>query len=332
MRAKRTKSVAKLGIFFAFVVANTHAWAASCSVEIGRPDQGRDTYQTLSFKVEHGAPQRSDNLQNARAVFQTSGPCSFRFFEKAGYQGRSITIGTNLDRWIRFGIDGIENRLQGTNNTWDAKSLIVEAAEHTDCTMRVGNLSITMDYHQNVRNIPLSRVIHKTLGTSGTQCLFTAHDSPDLKLATQGYRQMGVGQDLSSPIYAGPMGVLNRAEQPRPGQWPAGTWDMQSLTVFRLREELAASRCWVTVGAPHIGNPSGPYRALSMKYYGNEWGYVPEMTYAYAFGGQNCNRLAFFEDADYNRTHTKHERQDYMRKGKIEEEVGFGFQSIGVFQ
>lgn len=145
--------VGGLVVLIAISVKPTQAsHVVTCTITIGHDGksfmysgQFSDAPSQISGQsIAYGVVETSDFIRS------TTGPCYFRIYNERSFEGRSVTLGTDLNERIRAGIDGIENKDSGGGNTWRIRSLSIEYVQDTSCQMRIGGNGVRMTYFAEV--------------------------------------------------------------------------------------------------------------------------------------------------------------------------------------
>lgn len=143
-----------LAIFLPIAMITTPVKGAAdntCSITIGR-DGKSETYwlNVNSNSISPNMLSVSNVKLTSDFIRKTTGPCVFTVYNSANFQGRFVTLGTDLSKTIRAGIDGVENRSSGGGDTWAIRSLKIEAVAQPICALRIGGNGVRMTYYGGV--------------------------------------------------------------------------------------------------------------------------------------------------------------------------------------
>jgi hypothetical protein len=170
------------GAALAIVVAGAHpapAETAACAIVVG----GGGKSHRYDARLAPGQSARFDGVPASDFVRSTSGPCVFVVYNDAGFAGRSVRLGSELDDRIRAGLDGIVRRDKGGGETWRVRSVRMERVE-TACRLRLGGGGVRMTYFAGVHpEVPAMDRVGELVGEGCTADIwngtdFGAHD-PD---------------------------------------------------------------------------------------------------------------------------------------------------------
>ena len=104
------------------LVETRHA-LKTCTIVLG----GGGKSQTISPSFSGTSGNYTVNTSKAwDFVRSTSGDCTFTIYNDANQRGRYVTLGTNLDKRIRAGEDGIRYKDDGGGDTWRVRSVKIK--------------------------------------------------------------------------------------------------------------------------------------------------------------------------------------------------------------
>jgi hypothetical protein len=140
---------------------------------------GSDKYEvyTSSSVAEFSSVEASDFIR------KTSGPCSFTVFNHANFEGRHVTLGSDLTTKIRAGIDGVENRDGGGGSTWRIRSIRMELANSEDfCAVRLGGNGVRMTYFNGAfAVVPAMNRLELVVAGERVSCQAVLYNSTDFE-------------------------------------------------------------------------------------------------------------------------------------------------------
>ena len=125
------------------LVETRHA-LKTCTIVLG----GGGKSQTISPSFSGTSGNYTVNTSKAwDFVRSTSGDCTFTIYNDANQRGRYVTLGTNLDKRIRAGEDGIRYKDDGGGATWRVRSVKIEPVANKNCFVSIGGGGVRMHYY-----------------------------------------------------------------------------------------------------------------------------------------------------------------------------------------
>ena len=125
------------------LVETQHA-LKTCTIVLG----GGGKSQTISPSFNGSSGNYTVNTSKAwDFVRSTSGDCTFTIYNDANQRGRYVTLGTNLDKRIRAGEDGIRYKDDGGGATWRVRSVKIEPVANKNCFVSIGGGGVRMHYY-----------------------------------------------------------------------------------------------------------------------------------------------------------------------------------------
>ncbi|MEZ4861164.1 MAG: hypothetical protein R3C14_07655 [Caldilineaceae bacterium] len=128
--------------------------------------------------VNDGQPRLLfSNVPASDFIRSTSGPCIFHIYNSTGYNGRQVSLGTDLAKRIRAGVCGVD----GTGDTWRIRSIVIDRVSGEDCKIRIGGNGVRMTYSSAAHvSVPINQTpaMNRISYISGTGCKATLYNKP----------------------------------------------------------------------------------------------------------------------------------------------------------
>lgn len=245
-------------------------FAGECVIKFG----GDKITHTKKFYPAPGQAWGWKSVSSSEFIQSTKGPCHFQVFNKKNFQGRSVTIGANLNGKIRAGIDGITNRSNGGGETWKIRSIKVIGVKTNYCRIEVEENGRTMTYGEiNAEVIPAVGFIQKTRGA----CHYTVFDRGNYS-----GKHVVLGGNLNKKIRAGIDGIKNKDDG------GGDIWKIRSIKIKKIN-----TACRLSIGGDGV----------RMHYFSDDLDIVPAMNQVSWFTGKGCHAKVW-KGADYGKNNS----------------------------